>query len=279
MQNFITGIFTLGAIVAIIGGVLGLIAPSVFRIGQMKENPSRKRIGAISFAAFIMSCVGVGVTAPEPTPEEKAVQAAAAKAQATSSPDAAVISTSEGHNIRRIKRSVVVRLSREISYSDLVALGKSIRDQDSNYERVFIEYYLPGMRENAGAWAITHWTPNLEARILGNVQRFDHLSEADARKAQVEEYLQEPDVAELLNNADFMERELAGWAAVSCKGVKGTDALYGPFRATTGRKGEIWAAASHVAMERFEQAERDGKPFDCSVVGKFLEKGWLVKVE
>lgn len=213
----------------------------------------------------------LGCEASEPSAGETA--------RANSSPDAAVISTTEGHNIRRIKRFVVVRLSREISYGDLVALGKSIRDQDSNYERIFIEYYQPGMRVNAGAWAVTHWTPNLEARILGNMQRFDHLSEADARKAQVEEYLQEPGVAELLNNADFMERELAGWAAVSCKGFKGTDALYGPFRVTTGDKRGVWSSASYVATERFEQAERDGKPFDCSVVSKFLEKGWLVKSE
>lgn len=278
MRDLLATLFALGVIVTFFGGIVGLIAPSAFRFGR-PERTSRKRIAAISFTGLVASFIGLAVTSPEPSAEQKAAQAAAVEARTASSPDAAVISTTEGHNIRRIKRSVVVRLSRELQYNDLVALGKSIRDQDSNYERVFIEYYLPGMREGAGAWAVTHWTPNLEARILGNMQRFDHLSEADARKAQVEEYLQEPGVAELLNNADFMERELAGWAAVSCKGFKGTDALYGPFRATTGRKGEIWAAASHVAMERFEQAERDGKPFDCSVVGKFLEKGWLVKVE
>lgn len=164
-QDVVPALFSLALLACLVGGVLGLIAPSIYRFGR-PERPSRKRIAAVSSGLFIASFIGLAVTVPEPTPEERAAQAAAARAQAASSPDAAVISTTEGHNIRGIKRSVVVRLSREISYIDLVALGKSIRDKDSNYERIFIEYYQPGMRENAGAWAVTHWTPNLEARIL-----------------------------------------------------------------------------------------------------------------
>ncbi len=168
-QDVVPALFSLALLASLVGGIIGLVAPSIYRFGR-PERPSRKRIAAISLGLFIASFIGLAITVPEPTAEEKAAHvAAAAKAQAAS-PDAAVISTTEGHNIRRIKRSVTVRLSREISYSELVALGKSIRDQDSNYERVFIEYLLPGMRENAGAWAITHWTPNLEAKILGRDQ-------------------------------------------------------------------------------------------------------------
>ena len=41
------------------------------------------------------------------------------------------------------------------------------RREAEECERVFIVHYLPGMKVNAGAWATSHFTPNLEVRILG----------------------------------------------------------------------------------------------------------------
>ena len=35
------------------------------------------------------------------------------------------------------------------------------------YERTFIAYYVPDMQVGAGAWATTHFNPNLKIRILG----------------------------------------------------------------------------------------------------------------
>ena len=36
-----------------------------------------------------------------------------------------------------------------------------------DYERTFIAYYLPGMKVDAGAWATTHFNPDLKIFILG----------------------------------------------------------------------------------------------------------------
>lgn len=191
--------------------------------------------------------------------------------------DAAVVSSNEGHRIPRVKRSVVVHLSREIGYTELVALGKSIRDQDPAYERVFIEYYLPGMREGAGAWGVTHWTPDLEVRIFGNVQRFDSMTEAEARAAFASEQMEKPGVAELLEEPDFLARYEAGRAAVACELYKGTDALYAYPRNLTGSKQDAWNGASIVLDDRYQQAEDGGQDFDCAVVSKYVEKGWLEK--
>ena len=41
------------------------------------------------------------------------------------------------------------------------------RREAEEREHVLIVHYLPGMEVNAGAWATSHFTPNLEVRILG----------------------------------------------------------------------------------------------------------------
>lgn len=82
MQGILTAFFALGMVVALIGGIAGLIDPSTFRFGQ-KVTPSRKQVAVISVGAFIASFIGLGVSAPKPTPEEMAKRAAAAaKAEA-----------------------------------------------------------------------------------------------------------------------------------------------------------------------------------------------------
>lgn len=66
------------------------------------------------------------------------------------------------------KRSLDVRLNRKVSEDTLSALALKLKAQDPKiYERTFICYYLPGMEVGAGAWATTHFNPNLEVKILG----------------------------------------------------------------------------------------------------------------
>lgn len=47
-------------------------------------------------------------------------------------------------------------------------LALKLRDAEpGKYERMFITYYLPGMTPGSGAWASSHFNPNLEVKILG----------------------------------------------------------------------------------------------------------------
>lgn len=67
-----------------------------------------------------------------------------------------------------IKRRLDVRLNRKVSEQGLRAIALKLKNQDARvYDRTFIFYYLPGMTVSAGAWATTHFTPDLEVRILG----------------------------------------------------------------------------------------------------------------
>jgi len=67
-----------------------------------------------------------------------------------------------------IKCQLTVRLSKRISEEALRQLAIELRTKESKkYYRMFISYYLPGMTVGSGAWASTHFNPNLDVRILG----------------------------------------------------------------------------------------------------------------
>ena len=66
------------------------------------------------------------------------------------------------------KCSLDIRLQQKVSKEFLKRLALKLRaDEPKSYERMFIVYYLPGMTPGAGAWATTHFGPNLEVKILG----------------------------------------------------------------------------------------------------------------
>lgn len=74
----------------------------------------------------------------------------------------------ESHTVPGIKRSLDVRLNRKVSEETLQAIALKLRAIDPrNYERTFITYYLPDMAIGSGAWATTHFNPDLEVRVLG----------------------------------------------------------------------------------------------------------------
>ena len=67
-----------------------------------------------------------------------------------------------------LKRSVDVRLQQRITHDQLTKLAYEIRNLDHTlYKRTFILYYLPHMIPGEGAWASTHFNPNLKVKIIG----------------------------------------------------------------------------------------------------------------
>lgn len=66
------------------------------------------------------------------------------------------------------KRSVDVRVQKKISEEQLRTLALKLKAKNPNqFERTFICYYLPGMLVDSGAWATTHFNPELEVKVLG----------------------------------------------------------------------------------------------------------------
>src|ERR1039457_4223586 len=67
-----------------------------------------------------------------------------------------------------IKRDLDIRLNRKVSEEVLRAIATELKNYDQHtYERTFIGYYLPGMDVGSGAWATSHFDPDLEICILG----------------------------------------------------------------------------------------------------------------
>lgn len=79
-----------------------------------------------------------------------------------------VIKESTVHNFIINRRTLTVRLNKEMSKTTLRALALKLKSQDSrNYDQTFMMYYLPGMKVGTIAWATTHFNPNLEVVIMG----------------------------------------------------------------------------------------------------------------
>src|SRR5690606_7292717 len=83
-------------------------------------------------------------------------------------PDDVTYTIIEENVVPEMKRSLDIRLNRKVSEDILRAIAIEVRGSDpKRYDRTFIGYYLPDMQVNAGCWATTHFTPDLEVRILG----------------------------------------------------------------------------------------------------------------
>lgn len=83
-----------------------------------------------------------------------------------------------------IKRVLTVRLEREITEARLTQLAWHLKSLDARqYERTFILYLLPEMLEGKGAWASTHFIPNLEVESYGlSAEQKAALSKLDSRE-------------------------------------------------------------------------------------------------
>ncbi|MDP8245725.1 MAG: hypothetical protein P9L94_16705 [Candidatus Hinthialibacter antarcticus] len=72
------------------------------------------------------------------------------------------------NTLHSIKRTLEIRLNKKVPEKILKEIALELKYSDfNNYERTFITYYLLDMTVGAGAWATTHFNPELEVKILG----------------------------------------------------------------------------------------------------------------
>ena len=107
------------------------------------------------------------------------------RSQEVSIPDDVSYSIIDSSTLPGVKRSLEVRLNKKVSTQTLHAIATKLKSQDSqDYARTFMTYYLPGMPIGAGAWATTHFNPDLEVQILGlTAKEEDNLVLAQAAPA------------------------------------------------------------------------------------------------
>lgn len=134
------------------------------------------------FALAMLACGGAGPpTEAPPAPPESPTMAAPAPIPVP------VYSLLSEEGVPGVKRSLEVRLEAPASEAELTAIAKQLRASDTaDYPATFILYYLPGMEPGAGAWATSHFDPELEVHILGLTAADQARLRADAAPANQE---------------------------------------------------------------------------------------------
>jgi len=66
------------------------------------------------------------------------------------------------------KCNINIELKEKIGIKELTKIANEIRETRTSYDNLWIFYYLPGMKVDSGAWATSHFTPNLKVEIIGS---------------------------------------------------------------------------------------------------------------
>lgn len=89
--------------------------------------------------------------------------------------------------IHKVKCSFDIRLSEKVSKKELKKIALNIKNSlDKEYQRIFIVYYLPRGVVGSGGWAISHFNPDLEVKILGSTIEEDQATIKSRKKTQYE---------------------------------------------------------------------------------------------
>lgn len=66
------------------------------------------------------------------------------------------------------KLAIEVLLSRKVTEHELRTVASVLRAKDrAAYQRVFIQFFVPGMKANEGAWALAQFDPKLKVTLFG----------------------------------------------------------------------------------------------------------------
>jgi hypothetical protein len=65
------------------------------------------------------------------------------------------------------KKSVYIQIPEQLTEPQLKEIATQLREENNGYDRLFIFYLLPDMTIGSGAWATTHYQPELEINIMG----------------------------------------------------------------------------------------------------------------
>lgn len=136
-----------------------------------------KYILTISFGLLLTSCGN----SPQ-TEKAKTEQAESSKVDKSLPTDLSYKILNEVPNEALSKCNVDIELNHKISEQDLTILANKLRETRTKYNKLWIFYTLPNMKVGSGAWATTHFTPDIEVKILGATADEENSSNKSADK-------------------------------------------------------------------------------------------------
>lgn len=72
---------------------------------------------------------------------------------------------SEEPNEALSKDKISIRINKVVAESALTEIAYDLKSSRSQYDKLWVFYYLPEMDSNSYAWATTHFTPELQVEI------------------------------------------------------------------------------------------------------------------
>lgn len=103
--------------------------------------------------------------------KEKSVNLQTSQADTTLPSDLTFKIIKENINDSINKCNLDIELNRKVIEQELTNLANKLRGTRTKFNKVWIFYTLPNMKIGSGAWATTHFTPNLEVKILGSTDK------------------------------------------------------------------------------------------------------------
>jgi hypothetical protein len=73
----------------------------------------------------------------------------------------------DSETMKTLKKTVYIQIPEQLSEQQLIEIATYLKNENTQYERLFIFYLLPEMQIGSGAWATTHYNKSLEINILG----------------------------------------------------------------------------------------------------------------
>ena len=79
----------------------------------------------------------------------------------------------ENQNEHFKKTNINIRIDKKIDEETLKTIAEELKAERDGFENLWIFYYLPDMKVGSGAWATTHFSPDLDVQILGSTEKED----------------------------------------------------------------------------------------------------------
>ncbi len=82
-----------------------------------------------------------------------------------------IIDEDQNENLK--KTNINIRINKKVDEATLKIIAEELKSDRDGFENLWIFYYLPDMKVGSGAWATTHYSPDLEVKILGSTEEED----------------------------------------------------------------------------------------------------------
>lgn len=74
----------------------------------------------------------------------------------------------EDQNVNLEKTNINILINKKVDKTILKVIAEKLKSERSGFKNLWIFYYLPNMKVGSGSWATSHFSPDLEIKILGS---------------------------------------------------------------------------------------------------------------